>query len=120
MDVETQHPLLRERFYRRERRSVGAAREFTRSALTDWEAAARADEVLLCVSELATNAVVHGVPPGRGYRLQLRSYGDGLLRWKCTTAATAPRASRPWPGERKRMSPGGGWCSWRRWRTGGA
>ncbi|MFE2377561.1 ATP-binding protein [Streptomyces sp. NPDC059398] len=80
MDVETQHPLLRERFYRRERRSVRAAREFTRSALTDWEAAGRADEVLLCVSELATNAVLHGVPPGRGYRLQLRSYGDGLLR----------------------------------------
>ncbi|MET7622153.1 ATP-binding protein [Streptomyces sp. NPDC005408] len=35
-----------------------------------------------CASELATNALVHGVPPGRGYRLKLWLYGDGggLLR----------------------------------------
>ena len=38
------------------------------------------DDVLLCVSELATNALLHGVLPGRGYRLRLWSYADGLLR----------------------------------------
>lgn len=32
------------------------------------------------MSELATNALVHGVPPGRGYRLRLWLHGDGLLR----------------------------------------
>lgn len=35
--------------------------------------------MLLCVSELATNAVLRGVPPGRGYRLRLLRFG-GLVR----------------------------------------
>lgn len=70
---------FRERFYRRERQSVPAAREFTRAALDDWGADAhRADDILLCVSELTTNALLHGVPPGRGYLLRLLPYEDGL------------------------------------------
>jgi two-component sensor histidine kinase len=37
--------------------------------------------VLLCVSELATNALVHGVPPGRGFLLRLVPYDeDGGVR----------------------------------------
>ncbi|WP_405600732.1 ATP-binding protein [Streptomyces sp. NBC_01410] len=82
MDDLIQQPCLREQFYRRERRSVPAAREFVRTAVTDWGLGARMDDVLLCVSELTTNALVHGVPPGRGYRLKLWLYGDegGALR----------------------------------------
>ncbi|MFG2923454.1 ATP-binding protein [Streptomyces sp. NPDC048305] len=69
---ETMQPsLLRERFCRRERRSVPLVREFTEAAVTDWGFADRRDEVLLCVSELATNALLHGVPPGRGYLVRL-------------------------------------------------
>ncbi|MGI5402118.1 ATP-binding protein [Streptomyces sp. CA-135486] len=75
-----QQPCLREQFYLRERRSVPAAREFVRAVLADWGLGTRTDDVLLCVSELATNALVHGVPPGRGYRLRLLRYEDGLLR----------------------------------------
>ncbi|MFE7358255.1 ATP-binding protein [Streptomyces sp. NPDC057543] len=71
MNETMQLSLLRERFYRREHRSVPAAREFVRGAVTDWGFGARLDDVLLCVSELATNALVHGVPPGRGYRVRL-------------------------------------------------
>ncbi|MFI7337703.1 ATP-binding protein [Streptomyces sp. NPDC050085] len=68
---------FRERFYRRERQSVPAAREFTRAALGDWGVDGEcADDILLCVSELATNALVHGVPPGRGFLLRLLPYGD--------------------------------------------
>ncbi|MFD7440569.1 ATP-binding protein [Streptomyces sp. NPDC059909] len=78
MNDETQRPFLRAAFYRRERRSVPAAREFAAQALADWGVTARADDVLLCVSELATNALVHGVPPGRGFRLHLSL--DGVLR----------------------------------------
>ncbi|MFC5855224.1 ATP-binding protein [Streptomyces chlorus] len=37
----------------------------------------REDDVLLCVSELATNALVHGVPPGRGFLLRMVPYGEG-------------------------------------------
>ncbi|MFJ8072369.1 ATP-binding protein [Streptomyces sp. NPDC096176] len=75
-----QHEELREVFCRRERRSVGAAREFAREALNAWGWGARADDITLCVSELATNALVHGVPPGRGYLLRLLLSEDGTLR----------------------------------------
>ncbi|GAB2859202.1 ATP-binding protein [Streptomyces deserti] len=80
MNTETppwpQPPSPRERFYRRERQSVPAARAFAREALVDWGVRGRADDVLLCVSELATNALVHGVPPGRGFLLRVLPYGD--------------------------------------------
>ncbi|MFF9507977.1 ATP-binding protein [Streptomyces sp. NPDC014724] len=81
MDKTMQLSLLRERFYRRERRSVPAAREFVREAVVDWGFGARLDDVLLCVSELSTNALVHGAPPGRGYRLRLLlEEGGAVLR----------------------------------------
>ncbi len=64
-------PLLLERFYRRERQTVAAARDFVRSTAADLGLGSRLDDVLLCVSELTTNALVHGVPPGRGYQLRL-------------------------------------------------
>ncbi|MEU5213024.1 ATP-binding protein [Streptomyces sp. NPDC020742] len=68
-------------FYRRERRSVALAREFARTALADWDRKQRADDIVLCVSELATNALLHGVPPARGYRLWLSFDAPaGLLR----------------------------------------
>ncbi|MFI5864245.1 ATP-binding protein [Streptomyces sp. NPDC051546] len=47
------------------------ARDFTRSVLVDWKVIDRADEIVHCVSELAANAVLHGVPPGRGFLLRL-------------------------------------------------
>lgn len=56
------------------------ARAFTRRALTDWKATSRADDILLCVSELATNALLHGVPPGRGFRLHLYLHDGGGVR----------------------------------------
>ncbi|MGW2231581.1 ATP-binding protein [Streptomyces formicae] len=69
----------RERFYRRERQSVPQARAFARAALNGWGIRERADEITLCVSELATNALLHGVPPGRGFLLCLNREG-GVLR----------------------------------------
>ncbi|WP_374227401.1 ATP-binding protein [Streptomyces sp. AC512_CC834] len=78
MNSETPPSSPRERFYRRERQSVPAARVFAREVLADWGVRGRADDVVLCVSELATNALVHGVPPGRGFLLRLLSCGDGV------------------------------------------
>ncbi|WP_037960704.1 ATP-binding protein [Streptomyces violens] len=58
-----------------------AAREFARRALADWGVGeARTQDALLCVSELVTNAVRHGVPPGRGFRLRLLRAGEALVR----------------------------------------
>lgn len=70
----------REQFYARERRSVPAARRFAAQSLRCWGLAdwARAADMSLCVSELATNALLHGVPPGRGFLLRLRYDGEVL------------------------------------------
>lgn len=80
MNERSQLPYLRSQFYPRERRSVPLAREFAQKAMVEWRAAAHLHEVLLCVSELATNALQHGVPPGRGFLLQLTLAESGLLR----------------------------------------
>ena len=54
----------------------GRARVAVRRALLDWQLTALADSVALAVSELVTNAVVHGRPP---VSLSLRR-GAGELR----------------------------------------
>ncbi len=61
----------RQALYRRHRESVPLARDFARQAVVAWDLIRRLDDVLLCVSELATNALLHGVPPGRGFGLYL-------------------------------------------------
>ncbi|SDL12966.1 ATP-binding protein [Streptomyces indicus] len=81
---------LRERFLPRDRRSVPAARQFTREALADWEWP-DPDDLLLCVSELATNALLHGVPPGRGLLLRLYEDGDVLRVEVHDSGAGEPR-----------------------------
>lgn len=70
---------MRERLYLRQARTVPAARHFTRDTLQAWGTPAREGDALLCVSELATNALRYGVPPGRGYLLRLLTF-DGILR----------------------------------------
>ncbi|MGW2949351.1 ATP-binding protein [Streptomyces eurythermus] len=41
--------------------------------LDSWD---RSHDLSLCVSELATNALLHGVPRGRGFLLRLRYDGE--------------------------------------------
>ncbi|WP_409468860.1 ATP-binding protein [Streptomyces sp. HC307] len=98
MNAEIPHPSPRERFYRRERQSVPAARAFTRQALVDWGVRERAYDIVLCVSELATNALVHGVPPGRGFLLRL-SYDDGVRVEVHDSGDGVPNAREPGEGE---------------------
>lgn len=80
VNEQSQLAVQRDQFYRRDRRSVSAARRFARWSLVHWGLAAweRADDVSLCVSELATNALLHGAPPGRGFLLRVRYDGDVL------------------------------------------
>ncbi|MFJ2623887.1 ATP-binding protein [Streptomyces sp. NPDC087532] len=56
--------------------SVGQARSFTSEALADWGLPDRAEDVRLCVSELATNALVHGPAPGHGFLVKLDADED--------------------------------------------
>ncbi|GGV18949.1 ATP-binding protein [Streptomyces spectabilis] len=56
--------------------SVREAREFVAKALDNWGLIARAEDIRLCLSELATNAVVHGTDPGQGFLVRLRSDDD--------------------------------------------
>lgn len=72
--------LVRTVDYPRDRRSVRLAREFARAVLGAWGMPEPHDEVLLCVSELVTNALLHGVPQGRRLRLGPALCGDGVLR----------------------------------------
>jgi anti-sigma regulatory factor (Ser/Thr protein kinase) len=94
MNEQPQPLAARWSFHRRDRRSVGHAREFARVALVDWRVGARADDVLLCVSELATNAVLHGVPPGRGFGLRLVLHPCGTLRVEVHDSGDGPETVR--------------------------
>ncbi|MFJ9247112.1 ATP-binding protein [Streptomyces sp. NPDC101776] len=88
MNEQLQQAHTREAFYRRDRRSVALARTFARDTLTDWGITDRVDDVLLCVSELATNAILHGAPPGRGYALRLCGHRDAVLRVEVRDSGT--------------------------------
>lgn len=69
-------PLSRHRRFPRSRASVRDARAFVRQVLTGWGHTERLDDITLCVSELATNALLHGAPPGREYCVSLTLDGS--------------------------------------------
>ncbi|MCK8677408.1 ATP-binding protein [Streptomyces lichenis] len=71
--------LSRQRRFARSRRSVGEARVFAATVLGEWGYPDQEYEVRLCVSELTTNALLHGVPPGREMSVVL-ALDNGLLR----------------------------------------
>ncbi|MER8098084.1 ATP-binding protein [Streptomyces goshikiensis] len=70
--------------------------------LDAWGVTSRRDDLLLCVSELATNALLHGVPPGRGYRLRLLRF-EGVVRVEVHDSGPG----RPRVGGRNPSSEGG-------------
>ena len=59
--------------------AVPAARSFVREVLDAWGVTERYDDVLTCVSELATNVVRHDETHSHSFRVAL-SGRDGLLR----------------------------------------
>ena len=62
-------PLHAHRTFAADERSVAKARAFAREMLEEWNAGELADSVVLLVSELVTNAIVHA---GTSARLELR------------------------------------------------
>ncbi|MGQ4329330.1 ATP-binding protein [Streptomyces hayashii] len=87
-------PLSRQRRFPRSRASVRAARTFVHQALTDWDCLDRLDDITLCASELATNALLHGVPPGRQYCVTLSLDGT-LLRLAVRDTGDHPALAGP-------------------------
>ncbi|MFI1091172.1 ATP-binding protein [Streptomyces sp. NPDC020917] len=53
-------PVVVRRLFEAEPQSVHAAREFAAAALDCWGPLSRTEDVRLCVSELASNALTHG------------------------------------------------------------
>ncbi|MFF2197413.1 ATP-binding protein [Streptomyces sp. NPDC058157] len=66
---------MRERLFPRAYQTVAAARDFVCETLDAWELPGRRDDLVLCVSELAANALRYGVPRGRSYRVRLLNFG---------------------------------------------
>ncbi|WP_328298127.1 ATP-binding protein [Streptomyces sp. NBC_00435] len=71
--------LSRQQRFPRARASVRAARQFVGDTLGEWGVSERRDDIRLCVSELATNAVSHGVPLGRDFCVRLEWEGGILV-----------------------------------------
>ncbi|MFE4265010.1 ATP-binding protein [Streptomyces sp. NPDC056883] len=67
--------LSRQQRFPRARASVRAARQFVGDTLGEWGVSERRGDIRLCVSELATNAVLHGVPLGREFSVRLEWEG---------------------------------------------
>ncbi|WBB63716.1 ATP-binding protein [Streptomyces sp. WMMC500] len=66
--------------------SVGKARDFVAALVGTAD---RADDIRLCVSELATNALVHATPRGREFRVHV-TVEDGAVRIEVHDAIDAP------------------------------
>ncbi|MBW5423038.1 ATP-binding protein, partial [Streptomyces sp. BG9H] len=67
------------KYFDAERRAVGEARGFVITSLKRWGVTgAEAEDIRLCVSELATNALHHGTRRGHGFLVRLRVDEDSV------------------------------------------
>ncbi|MFG2620173.1 ATP-binding protein [Streptomyces sp. NPDC048507] len=67
--------MFRQQRFPRARTSVRAARQFVGDTLAEWGLSERRDDIRLCASELAANAVLHGVPWGREFSVRVAREG---------------------------------------------
>jgi anti-sigma regulatory factor (Ser/Thr protein kinase) len=80
--------------------SVGPAREFITRTLAAWGLDGPAEDIRLCVSELATNALLHGTGSGLGFLVRL-AVADDFVRLEVHDrrphggGAPRPRLRRP-------------------------
>ncbi|MFC9620958.1 ATP-binding protein [Streptomyces sp. NPDC056930] len=87
--------LSQQRRFPRRRTSVGASRDFVTGVLVEWELHPLVEDIKLCVSELATNAPLHGAPPGREFCVGLHR-GEELVRLEVRDSGPGqPAVQRP-------------------------
>ncbi len=80
-----------------EERAVRTARQLVDTTLRRWDVPPRViDDLVLVVSELAANAVLHGRPP---IQLRLRNGGSHVVLELHDTATYLPRKQRPTPND---------------------
>jgi anti-sigma regulatory factor (Ser/Thr protein kinase) len=96
--VETPVPLIAECALLDLGSGLALARRFTRAVLRAWTCGGAVDDVLLVVTELATNALQHG----GGHPLLRLSAGPGGVRVEVFDDDPAPPVRRV-------AGPGGGW-----------
>ncbi|MFD5748091.1 ATP-binding protein [Streptomyces sp. NPDC127033] len=65
-----------QRYFEAHPESVRQAGEFASTTLAGWDIAERVDDIHLCVSELATNALVHGTVSDHGFLVRLDAEDD--------------------------------------------
>ncbi|MCX5077737.1 ATP-binding protein [Streptomyces sp. NBC_00424] len=69
-------PDAQQKFFDPRPESVGLARDFAVTTLNSWGLHSLCDDIRLCVSELASNALIHGSEPGHGFLVSLDAEGD--------------------------------------------
>ncbi|MGW6648714.1 6-phosphofructokinase [Streptomyces sp. CB02130] len=84
-----------QRFFESRPESIGQARTFTTEALTSWGLLDRGEDVRLCVSELATNAMLHGTAPGRGFLVRLDADDEAVRLEVHDSRRLQPHPRRP-------------------------
>lgn len=72
-------PEATQRFFDAKPEAVRLAREFASRSLALWGRAESVETVRLCVSELASNALVHGTKRGHGFLVRL-AVDDDFVR----------------------------------------
>ncbi|WP_269857059.1 ATP-binding protein [Streptomyces sp. RPT161] len=72
-------PEVMQKYFESKRESVSLARKFTTATLMAWGLDGAADDIQLCVSELATNALIHGTEPGIGFLVRLTVEDDDFV-----------------------------------------
>ncbi|MFE6766553.1 ATP-binding protein [Streptomyces sp. NPDC057689] len=82
--------------------SVGASRDFVSGVLTEWRLHTLIEDIRLCVSELATNGLLHGVPPGREFSVVLHRAEDQVRLEVRDSGPGQPRVQQAAEGSRMR------------------
>ncbi|MFF3676254.1 ATP-binding protein [Streptomyces sp. NPDC002120] len=72
-------PDAKQKFFDPRPESVGLARDFAVTTLSSWGLHSSAEDIRLCVSELASNALVHGSDPEHGFLVRLAA-DEGFVR----------------------------------------
>ncbi|GHB39168.1 hypothetical protein GCM10010377_32440 [Streptomyces viridiviolaceus] len=79
--------------------AVSAVRRCAAEVLADWRVCPGiVEDAMLMVSELVTNAIIHGLPPAELRLSWVPDDGDGVLRVEVTDAGPARPAGQPLDG----------------------